>query len=67
MGSVFPPDCHVSLPLPAQEYFQLYFATDGNSTFRDLVCEARLRPQRKCLAAECLALCPIWAVPAHPW
>ena len=41
MGSKFPSNCFVSLPLPAREYYRLYFALDGNTAFRDMVCEAR--------------------------
>ena len=41
MGSKFPSNCFVSLPLPAYEYYRLYFALDGKTIFRDMVCEVR--------------------------
>lgn len=47
MGSKFPSNCFVSLPLPAYEYYRLYFALDGNSTFRDMVSEARSSAEQK--------------------
>ena len=47
MGSKFPSNCFVSLPLPAHEYYRLYFALDGNSIFRDMVCEARSSAEKE--------------------
>jgi len=40
-GAEFPANCYVELPLAAQDYYRLYFATDGDCTFRNLVCEVR--------------------------
>ena len=59
MGSKFPSNCFVSLPLPACEYYRLYFALDGNTTFRDMVCEARICFKQKCITF--LDLCTLAA------
>jgi len=40
-GAEFPANCFVELPLAAQDYYRLYFATDGDCTFRNLVGEVR--------------------------